>query len=55
MRKTNPLVVLMSLVLLVVLGLPGILLGIFVAPWFFLLCLLMMLAPLAFLRSERSR
>ncbi len=55
MRKTSPIIVIMSLVLLVVLGLPGILLGLLVAPWFFFLLLLMMFAPLLLLRPERSK
>lgn len=54
MRKRNPVVVFMALVLLVTLGLPGLLLGIFVAPWFFLLLLLMMFAPLVFLLPSRA-
>ena len=44
----------MALVLLVAIGLPGILLGLFLAPWFFFLLLLMMFVPLLFLRPTTT-
>ena len=50
MRKRDPATLIMALVLIGVLAIPGIFLGLFVAPWFFLLMLLMMFGPLILLR-----
>ena len=54
MRKRDPANRIMALVLLFVLAIPGIFLGLLLGPWFFLLMLLMMFAPLVFLRPERK-
>ena len=54
MRKREPATVIMALVLIGVLAIPGIFLGLFVAPWFFLLMLLMMFGPLILLRPRRK-
>ena len=54
MRRRDPATVIMSLVLLFVLAIPGIFLGLYLGPWFFLLMLLMMFAPLVFLRPARK-
>ena len=47
--------VIMAVVLLFAIGLPGILMGLFLAPWFFFILLLLMVIPLLFLRPKRSR
>ena len=44
----------MAVVLLIAIGLPGILMGLYLAPWFFFLLLLMMFVPLLFLRPTRK-
>ena len=54
MRRRDPATVIMAVVLIFVLAIPGIFLGLFVAPWFFLLMLLMMFGPLVFLRPARK-
>ena len=49
--KTN----IAALVLLVVLLLPGLLLGLYVAPWFFLLMALAAVVPLYFIARPREK
>ena len=54
MRKRDPATVIMALVLIFVLGIPGIFLGLYLGSWFFLLMLLMMFGPLILLRPTRK-
>ena len=50
MPRRDPATVIMALVLIFVLAIPGIFLGLYLGPWFFLLMLLMMFGPLILLR-----